>query len=312
MTRLGAVIARRLAALASADPRIWILDGDLGDSYGVDELAAGALRERFIQAGIAEQTMIGVAAGLAACGQRPWVFSFAAFLCCRAYDQIRVSVSQTRLPVVLVGSHAGGCGAANGKTHIILNDVAIMASLPDIEVWAPADAADAVYAAAEAVAAPSAVYIRVPRDAQTALGGEPAVVRTFGDPSGAVLVATGAGTQWAMRVRALLRARGLDIAVVHVLRLAPFPVRELEHALAAAGRAIVIEDHYDCGGLADMIRRELPALEVTGVGWPRHWSGSSGSSGDLRSACGIDEESIVDLCLQVLAQRSAAPRATSF
>src|SRR5205085_12498689 len=139
MVRLGQAVANRVAALASVDRRIWVIDGDLGDSYGVDDLATRNRSIRFIQAGIAEQTMVAVAGGIAACGLRPWVFSFAAFLCCRAYDQIRICVSQTELPVVLIGSHAGGCNGINGKTHSILNDVAIMSTLPNINVWAPAD-----------------------------------------------------------------------------------------------------------------------------------------------------------------------------
>src|SRR4051812_32039274 len=140
MVRLGHTVADYVSSLACADDRIWVVDGDLGDSYGLDDAAIRKLGDRFIQAGIAEQTMVGLAAGLAACGLRPFVFSFAAFLCCRAYDQIRVCVSQTELPVVFVGSHAGGCNASNGKTHSIVNDVAIMATLPNVDVWAPADA----------------------------------------------------------------------------------------------------------------------------------------------------------------------------
>jgi len=77
---------------ARADPRIWLLDGDLADSYGAMAFAE-ALPERFIMGGIAEQNMVSMAAGMAACGARPWVFSFAAFLAYRAADQIRVSLA---------------------------------------------------------------------------------------------------------------------------------------------------------------------------------------------------------------------------
>jgi transketolase len=141
LERLGKIVSERLTLAAAKDSSIWVLDGDLADSYGADAFAA-AHPDRFISAGIAEQSMVSVAAGLAACGIRPWVFSFAAFLTYRAYDQIRVGISQTGLPVALVASHAGGCGGRNGKTHVALNDVALMASLPRIAIWTPADAGD--------------------------------------------------------------------------------------------------------------------------------------------------------------------------
>ena len=266
MTRLGQTIADELASIARADNRVWVVDGDLGDSYGVDVLATGHLSERFIQAGIAEQTMVGLAAGLAACGLRPVVFSFAAFLCCRAYDQIRVCISQSELPVVLVGSHAGGCNAANGKTHSILNDVAIMSTLPNIDLWAPADSTDAVYVINQALQSRGATYIRLPRDPQRRLPGEAAPFRFWGTPGPTAIVSTGLGTQWAFEARELLLSIGVDIPVL--------------------------------GGLADIMRREFPEKTVTSIAWPQGWTGASGDSGVLRAACGIDTERIFERCLR--------------
>jgi transketolase C-terminal domain/subunit len=115
-SRLGDCCGQELARLADQDDRIWALDGDLGDSDGALHFARRHSR-RFVMAGIAEQTMVSLAAGMASCGKRPWVFSFAAFLCYRAYDQIRVCLSQADQPVTLVGSHSGGCTGHNGCSH---------------------------------------------------------------------------------------------------------------------------------------------------------------------------------------------------
>ena len=305
MTRLGQTIAAEIASLACSDNRIWVIDGDLGDSYGVDVLATSHLRERFIQAGIAEQTMAGLAAGLAACGMRPVVFSFAAFLCCRAYDQIRVCISQTGLPVVLVGSHAGGCNAANGKTHSILNDVAIMSTLPNIDVWAPADDADAVYAVNQALQSPVASYIRLPRDSQCRLPGEAALYRWWGTPGPIANVSTGLGTQWAFEVQKLLLSCGVDVPVLHLLRLTNVSLPETAKTLLDAEHLIVIEDHCEFGGLADIVRRQFPEKRVTAIAWPQGWTGASGDADALRAACGIDTETIFERCLRTLGKTTS-------
>lgn len=308
MVKLGQVVAGRLESLASVDRRIWVIDGDLGDSYGVDGLAKGNIGDRFIQAGIAEQTMVSVAGGLAACGLRPWVFSFAAFLCCRAYDQIRICVSQTKLPVVLVGSHVGGCNGANGKSHSILNDIAIMSTLPNIDIWSPADALDAEYATEQASESPTATYIRLPRETQPPLPGEAGYFRWFGTPGQVVIVSTGLGTQWAFEARSLLANLGVEIAVLHLARYAPISDSEVIKYLSSAKRLIVIDDHYEWGGLADALRRQFPRQTVTCVAWPRGWTGASGEADALRAICGIDNRSIVELCLKELEGRPSELR----
>lgn len=298
MVRLGHTVAGTVASLARTDSRIWVVDGDLGDSYGVDSLAFGHLGKRFIQAGIAEQTMVGLAAGLAACGLRPWVFSFAAFLCCRAYDQIRISISQTELPVVLVGSHAGGCNGVNGKTHSAFNDLAIMSSLPNLNIWAPADPLDASFAAEQAMRSEVATYIRLPRDPQPQLPGKAGPARCFGSPGPVLMISTGLGTQWALDVRARLANLGIEIAVLHLARLQPLPEREIREALSPGARLIVIEDHYQCGGLADTLRRHFPTHELVSIAWPLGWSGASGEADVLRAACEIDSQSMFNRCVR--------------
>lgn len=307
MLRLGEVVAAGVAAAAERDPRVWVIDGDLGDSYGLDGIAA-RVGARHIQAGIAEQTMVSLAAGLAACGARPWVFSFAAFLCCRAYDQIRVCVSQTRLPVVLVGSHAGGCAGANGKTHALLNDLALMATLPDVEVFAPADARETRAIVDQLAAAPRAAYLRLPRDPQPDLAwpadAAPGGCVRFGAPGPLAVIATGLGTQWALRA---LAARGVALPVVHVARLAPFPADDVARALGPAVRLIAVEDHYEVGGLADLVRRHHPALPVRALGWPRGWAGASGEAEAVRTALGLGDAALAAACVDELARLVPSP-----
>jgi transketolase len=296
LLRLGAVVARAITTRAVADKRIWVLDGDLGDSYGLDTTVS-QIGARFVQTGIAEQTLVSVAAGLAACGATPWVFSFASFLCCRAYDQIRVCVSQTGLPVVLVGSHAGGCAGSNGKTHALMNDVALMSSLPNIDIWAPADSRDAEDTVASVLNRERPAYIRLPRDGQPDLAHyHGSGTRSFGEPRRLCVLSTGLGTQWALEARRRLAERGWDLPVLHIARIAPFPLAEVRDRLAGCDRLIVMEDHYESGGLADIVRRSLGRHSIVTMAWPSGWVGASGDSESLRRACALDDVSLTARC----------------
>ncbi|HEX8500608.1 MAG TPA: transketolase C-terminal domain-containing protein [Pyrinomonadaceae bacterium] len=275
-----------LSELALDDARIRVLDGDLADSDGAIHFAE-RFPERFTMAGIAEQSMISVAAGMASCGLRPWVFSFGAFLCYRAYDQIRVCLSQTRMPVTLVGSHTGGCSARNGKTHAALNDVALMSSLPHMRIWSPGDPADLRFAMRAISAADGPAYLRLPRRPLEALPGEPAACRWLGAPHPIALLATGLGTHLALAAREELARRGLPVGVLHCQQLAPLPTGALSEALDHCELIFVVEDHYTFGGLASLVQHAGPRARIVPLGWPTHWSGQSGSDEDVLDGLGL-------------------------
>ena len=98
--------------------------------------------------------------------------------------------------------------------------------------------------------------------------------------------------------RELLLSIGVDIPVLHLLRLTNFPGAEIAKALVGADNLIAIEDHCEFGGLADIMRREFPEKTVTSIAWPQGWTGASGDSGVLRAACGIDTERVFERCLR--------------
>ena len=127
--------AQQLVELGTRDRRVVVLDGDLGNSTRAD-VFADHFPERFLQIGIAEQNMIGVAAGLAAAGLRPIAVTFAAFATSRDLDQVRVMVTQTDLPVVIVGAYAGILTGTTGKTHQCIEDLAVFRVIPRITVFA--------------------------------------------------------------------------------------------------------------------------------------------------------------------------------
>jgi transketolase len=237
--------------------------------------------------------MVGIAAGMASCGLRPWVFSFSAFLCCRAYDQIRTSVAHTNLPVTLVGSHAGGCGGRNGKSHLSLNDVAIMTSLPAMSVWSPASPRDAIFATDSALETAGPVYLRLPRTEVNEILPKGETAQWIGEPTPVSIISHGLGTQWAVEVRDELLRAGKSVGVLHFNKLWPLEHVLIVQLLSGVTTAISLEDHNVHGGLGSiLVSMGLPCPLVR-LGWPCSWSGSSGSDGALRTAAGIDLGSLV-------------------
>jgi len=291
--RLADHCGQYLSELAVEDPRIWVLDGDLADSDGAIHFAQRH-PERFVMAGIAEQCMVSVAAGMGSCGLRPWVFSFGAFLCYRAYDQVRVCLSQSRQPVTLVGSHTGGCSARNGKTHAALNDVALMASLPNMQVWSPADEHDLKFAMRSTLRGNMPTYLRLPRRPLETLPGKVSLCRWIGEPRSVALVGTGLGTHLALAAQEHLREQGLHVGLFHCLQVAPLPTAELVESLSECETLYVVEDHYTFGGLASLIQQIGLRAKIVALGWPNDWSGQSGSDEDLLEAHGLAPEQLAD------------------
>lgn len=129
---------KEIAKLAILDKRVYVLDGDLANSTKIDKVHKLSPK-KFIQAGIAEQNMVSMAAGMATIGLQPWVVTFNSFLTKRALDQIFVSVAQTSLDVKLIGAYSGILNSSTGKTHQSLEDLAIMRAIPNMRIYAPAD-----------------------------------------------------------------------------------------------------------------------------------------------------------------------------
>jgi transketolase len=305
MDKLGYACARRLTEIAESNSKVWVLDGDLATSNGA-EIFASRHMNRFINIGIAEQVLVSAAAGMAACGLRPWVFSFGAFLSYRAYDQIRVCVVQTKLPVVLVGSHSGALVGRNGKTHTTLNDIALMATLPGLSVWTPADRHDAQFCVDQIHAAGTPAYLRLPRESVPAIAGTPASVRWLGEAHSIAIISAGLSSHWALGAAAMLRAKGVDVGVLHFCQIAPLDVELVRELLAGVDIAFAVEDHYAGGGVATLLRDLQLPLQITSIAWPSDWCGQSGEAGMLLTAHGLHTEGIAERLLEYMGVRRAS------
>jgi transketolase len=260
-----------LSELADEDPRIYVLDGDLANSTRADIFA---LRHpsRFLQMGIAEQNLVGVAAGLATQGFVPFVNTFACFVVYRALDQVRVLVAQPGLNVKFVGAYSGLLTGLTGKTHQAIDDISIMRGLPGMVVIAPGDDIETRAALRAAVAIDGPVYLRLTRDQAPRLPEHPPFkvgqAVPLIDGRDVTVLATGLQTGRALAATVLLRSRGIEAGVVHVPTVKPLDRDTILRAIAPSGLVVTAEEHSIIGGLGGAVAetltesRPLPLLRL--------------------------------------------------
>jgi transketolase len=214
-----------LADLADANPDVLVLDGDLATSTKAD-IFARRHPDRFLQMGIAEQNLVGVAAGLASMGYVPWLSSFAVFLTHRALDQVRLLVAQPHANVKIGAGYAGILTGLTGKTHQDVQDLAIMRAMPGMTVLAPGDEIECSAMTRWATEIAGPVYLRLTRDVTPPLFDasyrfEPGHVHQLREGRDVLLISTGPQTGRCLDAAALLEASGISAGVLHVPSIKP-------------------------------------------------------------------------------------------
>jgi transketolase len=304
MRAMRDVWGQALVDEANHDPRIVVLDGDLGNSTKADKFAA-AHPDRFLQMGIAEQNLVGVAAGLASLGYIPWTSTFAVFLTHRAADPIRMLVAQSHANVKIAGSYTGLLIGAVGKTHLDIQDLAIMRAMPDMTVLAPADASELLSVIKWANAYDGPVYLRLTRDPGPDVFGpdyefELGRVRTLRRGSRVALVSTGPQTVRTLAAADLLTAQGLDPTVLHLPTIKPVDEAGLLAALEGHELVVTTEEHTVLGGLGGLVAEILttagPSPAVERIGIDDTW-GESADNAYLLEKHGLSAERISDRAL---------------
>lgn len=262
--RLGEEVATRqafgsaLLKLGAIDPDIVVLDGDVMNSTGTESFAE-KFPDRFFEAYIAEQIMVGAALGLAAGGKRPFAATFAAFLS-RAYDFIRMSQYSRPAHLVLCGSHSGVSIGEDGSSQMGLEDLAMFRALIDSTVLYPADAVAAEKLTEAAASARGVVYIRTTRpktpvlygnDEEFPIGGSKVLRASSHDR--VTIVAAGITVHEALAANVELHHRRILARVIDAYSLKPLDVETLRRAAQETGRIIVVEDHACAGGLGEAV-----------------------------------------------------------
>ena len=255
------VFGNPLVELIDKDPRTYVLDADLANSTKAD-IVSRQRPQHFLEMGIAEQNMMGVAAGMASCGLIPWLSSFAVFLVNRDLDQLRVVVAQPNLNVKIGSAYTGLLTGMTGKTHQEVSDIAIMRAMPNITVLSPADGVETRLAMLAANDWEGPVYVRLTRDPHPTIFaddhnfeiGKAYVVREGDDVT---IVSTGVQTVRALQAADLLHSEGLSAHVLHVPTIKPIDTASIVAAAQKTGCVVATEDHTIIGGLGGAVAEIL-------------------------------------------------------
>ncbi|MGV3618481.1 MAG: transketolase family protein [Fimbriimonas sp.] len=288
-----------LLTAAERDPGIWLLTGDLG--YSVMEPFVERFPDRYINVGIAEQNMTGVAAGLAMAGKTVLTYSIANFPTLRCLEQIRNDVCYHRLNVKVVAVGGGLAYGSLGYTHHAVEDLAIMRTLPHMAVAAPGDPRETAWTVDQALRHDGPVYLRLgkagepevhPQPIQAAMG-EPLWVREGRDVT---LVSTGTILPTVVEAARELAADGVSAGVVSLPWLSPLAPSAAAQIASVTGRVVCVEEHGP-GGLFAAFSEALAETEVFAkVRSVRLQGGPAGVSGtqeSLRTLGGVSTASIV-------------------
>lgn len=288
-----------LKELGSEFPAVVTVDGDVGNSTRT-EWFAKAFPDRAFNVGIAESNMVGVAGGLAAAGKIPVVSSFACFLICNAFDQIRMSIAYPKMNVKMVGSHAGISIGEDGASQMGIEDVALSTALPHVVTIVPADAVSAGKATRAMLEHNGPVYLRCGRievpevygaDAPFTIG----KANTLKDGKDATIIANGLMVGIALDAAALLAKEGVTVRVLDMHTVKPVDEEAIVAAAKETGRIVVAEEHLMAGGLgsivASVVARTTPVpMEFVNVG---DTYGESGDPMGLLKKYGLTAEAIV-------------------
>ncbi len=244
-----------LIAIAAEDERVMLLTGDLG--FMVLEDFQQRFPDRFVNCGVGEQNMLGVATGLAEAGFVPFAYSIATFSTLRPYEFIRNGAALHDLPVRIVGIGGGFDYGHNGITHFALEDYAVMRVQPAIASVAPADAAQARAALRDTVGLPQPVYFRISKrgDALPGLDGRFRLGRLeiLREGRDVAILAIGSIAHEATTAAERLAEHGIDAAVGLVSSFNPSPIDDIAELLSEMPAALTVEAHYRNGGLGSLV-----------------------------------------------------------
>jgi transketolase len=304
---LGATL---IALVAEGRDDIVSLDADLAKATTTVKFKA-AYPDRFFDMGIAEQNLMGTAAGLAVGGKTPFASTFAVFATGRAYDQIRNSICYPNLGVKIAATHAGITVGPDGGSHQMVEDIALMRVLPNMQVLVPADFTAACAAIRVASEMPGPFYVRLgraavpaiyPEDAQFELG-RSYVLHPGTDVT---LIACGGMVSRALTAAAALAVEGISAEVIDAMSLKPFDVRTLVTSAVKTGAVVSCEEHSVIGGLGAAVAVALAEnapcpLELVGV---HDVFGTSGEPDELMVHFSLTADDIAAAARRAIARAS--------
>jgi transketolase len=301
---------RGLLEAGKRDENVVAVCADLTDSTQIS-LFKSDFPDRYVEVGVAEQNLVTVGSGLAAMGKIPFVSSYAAFSPGRNWEQIKTTAALNDLPVKIVGSHAGLYTGADGATHQMLEDIALMRVMPNMVVIAPCDAVEAEKATLALAADKRPGYLRLAREPipvittdKTPFEIGKAYVMTEG--SDLTVIATGTMTYQAMVAAETLFKDGIDVEVIHCPTIKPLDAVTILKSAHKTKAVITIEEAQIAGGLggavAELLSEEAPTLmKRLGI---RDRYGESGKPDELLHHFGLTAKHIALAAHELMEKKS--------
>lgn len=298
---------KKLMALGALHENIVVLDADLSKSTKTCDFA-GKFPERFINMGIAEQNMMGVAAGLAAAGKVPFASTFAMFAAGRAFEIVRNSICYPKLNVKICATHAGITVGEDGASHQAVEDMAIMRAIPNMVVLNPSDGVSTEAAIEAAYRHQGPVYVRLGRAAVPLVYTPETLQFEIGkgiqisDGSDVTLIATGIMVNEAMKAAETLKAEGISVRVIDMHTIKPIDTEIILKAAKETKAIVTCEEHSVIGGLgsavAEVLAEQCPTrLKRVGI---KDTFGESGKPDELMKKYGLTFDFIVSAVKELL------------
>ncbi|MEX2007573.1 MAG: transketolase C-terminal domain-containing protein [Candidatus Levyibacteriota bacterium] len=300
-----------IVELGTQNKDVVALTGDLSESTRTDEFAK-KFPKRFFEAGVAEQNMAAVAAGLAKEGKIPFISSYATFSPGKNWETIRTTIIYNQANVKIAGHHAGIMTGPDGATHQATEDIAITRPWPGIRVFVPCDAIEARKATVEAGKLNGPVYLRFSRDKSPIITTEQTPfelgrVQTFwtSENPQVSIFATGYILYYALLAAVELEEEGIQTLVLNVATIKPADEKGITSAVKATGCAVTVEDHQVAGGLggliAEILAKNMPTpIEFIGL---QDTFAESGTPSELIEKYGLDKDSIKAAVKKVISRK---------
>jgi transketolase len=302
-----------VAELAARDRRVMLLTGDLG--YMALEPFAERHPDRFVNVGVAEQNMVGIATGLAEAGFVPFVYSIVTFATLRPFEFVRNGPALHRLPVRIVGIGGGFEYGHAGPTHHGTEDVGVMRTLPGMTVIAPADHRQARSAIEATWDTPGPVYYRLGKDDKTVVPGlngrfTPGRAETIRLGRDLLIVAMGSVALEAVTAANLLAARGVEAAVMIVAAVSPPPTQDMVVAATGVPLVVTVEAHSVVGGVGSLVAETIAdqglGCRLVRCGVRSAPDGRSGSTDFYHRVHGLNGAAVAEAALAALKRRPEA------
>lgn len=295
-----------LIKIANADERVMLLTADLG--YLVIEEFVENFPHRFVNVGVAEQNMVGIATGLAEAGFIPYIYSITPFAALRPFEFIRNGPIYHNLPVRIVGVGQGVEYGINGLSHYALEDIGVLRTQPNLTIIAPADNAQTRNAVERTHDLPGPIYFRLSKDNVDIpeLEGkfEIGQIQQVGHGTDLLMISTGAITQEAIQAARILAENGLNATILVIASISPAPEKQLIDMLSKFRCVFTLEAHYTTGGIGSLIA-ELAAennlaLKLTRFGFTSILNDTVGSAASIYALHGLSSEKVAGRIQEIL------------